>query len=56
MIEVKKGFVPRKRKVYSLLREEKGEMCEFIEKQLRKGYIRLLKSFQIVVKHSSYKG
>ncbi len=36
MIEVNKGFVPRKRKVYSLLREEKGEVCEFIKKQLRK--------------------
>jgi len=26
-----------------LSREEKGEVCEFIEKQLRKGYIRPLK-------------
>jgi len=29
-IEVKKGFVPRKEKVYSLSREEKGEVREFI--------------------------
>ena len=34
-IEMKEGFVPRKGK-------ERGKMCKFIEKQLRKGYIRLL--------------
>jgi len=56
VIEVKKGFVSRKRKVYLLLREEKGEVCEFIEKQLRKRYIRLSKSFQIAIRHGSYKG
>jgi len=44
---MKEEFVPRKRKVYSLSREEKGEVYEFIEKQLRKGYIRLLKLPQI---------
>ena len=43
-IEVKERFVLRKGKVYSLLRKERGEVCEFIRKQLRKGYIRLLKS------------
>ena len=43
-IEVKKIFVLRKRKVYSLLRKERGEVCEFIRKQLRKEYIKLLKS------------
>jgi len=26
--------------VYPLSREERGEMCEFIDEQLRKGYIR----------------
>ena len=46
-IEVKEGFVPRKKKVYLLLREKREEMCEFIEEQLRKGYIRLSKSSQI---------
>ena len=46
-IEVKKGFVLRKEKVYSLLREERGEVYEFIRKKLRKGYIRPLKSPQI---------
>ena len=40
---IKKGFVPRKRKVYSLSREEREEMREFIAEQLRKGYIRLSK-------------
>jgi len=31
-----------------MLREEKREMCKFIEKQLRKGYIRYLKSSQTI--------
>ena len=47
MIEVKKEFVLRKRKVYLLLRKEREEMCEFIEEQLRKGYIRFSKLSQI---------
>jgi len=43
-IEVKKIFVPSKRKMmYLLLREERGKIYEFINKQLRKEYIRLLK-------------
>ena len=46
MIEVKEGFVPRKGKVYPLSREERKKMREFIQKQLRKGYIRLSKSPQ----------
>ena len=45
-IEMKEGFILRKRKVYPLLREEREEMCKFIEKQLRKGYIRPSKSSQ----------
>ena len=40
MIKVKEGFVPRKEKVYPLLREEREEVHEFIQEQLRKGYIR----------------
>jgi len=36
---MKEGFVPRKEKVYPLLREEREEMQEFIQEQLRKGYI-----------------
>ena len=39
-IDMKEGFMPRKGKVY---REERKEVQEFIQKQLRKGYIRLLK-------------
>jgi len=31
-MKLKKGFVPRKGKVYPLSREERGEMCEFIDK------------------------
>ena len=38
-IEVKKKFVPRKRKIYPLLRKEREKVREFIQKQLRKGYI-----------------
>jgi len=34
---------------YQLSREEREEVHEFIEEQLRKKYIRLLKSFQIVL-------
>jgi len=30
-IDMKEEFVPRKEKVYLLLREEKGEVCEFIK-------------------------
>ena len=45
-IETKEEFVPRKGKVYSLLREERQEVHKFIQEQLRKGYIRLLKLLQ----------
>ena len=48
MIETKKEFVLRKRKVYLLSREERGEVHKFISEQLRKKYIRLLKSPQMV--------
>ena len=40
IIDMKKGFVLRKEKVYLLSREEREEVCEFIQEQLRKGYIR----------------
>jgi len=46
-IDVKEGFVPRKGKVYPLLREEREEVRKFIKEQLRKGYIQPLKSPQI---------
>ena len=47
MIDMKEGFIPRKGKVYPLLREEREEVREFVKEQLRKGYIRLSKSSQI---------
>ena len=47
MIEIKKGFMLRKEKIYLLLREEREEVCKFISEQLRKGYIRPLKSLQM---------
>ena len=40
--------MPRKGKVYSLSRKERGEVHKFFEKQLRKEYIRLSKSPQMV--------
>ena len=46
-IDVKEEFVPRKGKIYSLSREKREEVREFIKKQLRKGYIRPSKSPQM---------
>ena len=46
-IEVKEGFIPRKGKIYPLLREEREEVREFVKKQLWKEYIWLLKSPQM---------
>ena len=48
VIEIKERFMPRKEKVYPLLREEREEVREFVKKQLRKGYIWPLKSPQTV--------
>ena len=45
-IELKKGFTPKKRKVYSLSREEREEVQAFVEDQLRKRYIQPSKSPQ----------
>ena len=44
---MKKRFVLRKGKVYPLSRKEREEVREFVKEQLRKGYIRPLKSPQI---------
>ena len=46
MINTKEKFIPRKGKMYLLLREEKEEVHKFISEQLRKGYIKLLKLSQ----------
>jgi len=40
VIDMKEGFMPRKGKVYPLSREEREEVHEFIQEQLRKGCIR----------------
>ena len=45
-IEVKKGFILRKGKMYPLSREEREEVREFMKEQLRKGYIQPSKSPQ----------
>ena len=50
-IELKKGFMPKKRKVYSLSREEREEVQTFVKDQLRKGYIRPSKSPQTSLVH-----
>ena len=49
MIDMKEEFVLRKMKVYLLSRKEREEIYEFIKEQLRKKYIRLSKSSQIVI-------
>jgi len=46
VIDLKERFIPRKGKVYSLSREEKEEVREFIQEQTRKRYIQLSKSPQ----------
>ena len=48
-IEMKEGFVPRKGKMYLLLRKEREEMREFIKEQLQKRYIQPLKSLQMAL-------
>jgi len=49
VIKTKEEFVLKKEKMYPLLREERGEMHEFIEEQLKKVYIGLLKPPQMVL-------
>ena len=48
---MKKGFIPKKGKVYSLSREEKEEVQAFVEDQLRKGYIQPFKLSQMSPVH-----
>jgi len=43
---MKEKFILRKEKVYLLSREKREEVYEFINEQLRKGFIRLSKSPQ----------
>jgi len=42
-IDVKKDFKPSKAKVYLLSRNKREEVQKFIDKHLKKGYIRPLK-------------
>jgi len=49
VINVKKGFVPRKGKVYPLSREVREEVREFVKEQLKKSYIWPSKSPQTVL-------
>jgi len=48
---LKEGFIPKKGKIYSLLREEREEVQVFMEDQLRKGYIQSSKSSQTSLVH-----
>ena len=45
-ISLRENFVPRKERTYLISREEKEKVKEFMEEQLRKGYIRPSKSPQ----------
>jgi len=45
-IDLKEGFMLRKKKVYPLSREEREKVREFVKEQLRKEYIRSSKSPQ----------
>ena len=45
-IDFKERFLQKKEKVYLLSRIEQEKVQEFLNDQLRKGYIRLLKSTQ----------
>ena len=47
-IDLREGFMLKKGKIYPLLRVEREEVQEFVKDQLRKGYIRLSKSPQIL--------
>jgi len=47
VIDLREEFVPKKGKIYSLSRVEREEVQEFVKDQLKKGYIRPLKSPQI---------
>jgi len=46
-IDLREGFVLKKRKIYLLSRVERKEVQEFVKDQLRKGYIRPSKSPQM---------
>jgi len=39
-LNLKEDFIPKKRRTYLMSRQKKEKVQEFIEEQLRKGYIR----------------
>ena len=45
-IDLKETFKPQKEKIYPLFKNKREEVQNFMEDQLRKGYIRPLKSLQ----------
>ena len=47
VIDLKKIFKPQKERIYPLSKNEREEIQNFVDDQLRKGYIRLSKSSQI---------
>jgi len=47
-IDLREEFVPKKGKIYPLSRVDREEVQEFVKDQLRKGYIRPLKSPQML--------
>ena len=47
IINLREDFVPRKKRTYLMLREKKKKVREFVEEQLRKGYVRPSKLPQI---------
>jgi len=55
VINLKEDFVPKKERTYLMLRQEKEEVQEFMEEQLRKGYIRPSKLLQTSCYESSKK-
>ena len=48
-IDLREGFVLKKGKIYLLSRVEREEVQEFVKNQLRKEYIRLSKSLQMLL-------
>jgi len=47
-IDLKKTFKPQKERIYPLSKNEREKVQNFVEDQLRKGYIRLSKSSQML--------
>jgi len=46
-IDLEKTFKPKKGRIYPLSKDKREEVQKFVDNQLRKGYIKLLKSSQM---------